>query len=135
MQTNYWEEREMAHPILEFHEKKMQDTGLPEWIREIKCPFCKEPISLRAFRSVQLCFNTRNFGEIAIEVFCDDCEKMDTVYFRTKIDNIADFIKCLQGSSNLPKDYVVEEEMYDMNYNNILELMATQTSEEKHDHS
>jgi len=123
----------MSDPLLSFHEKQMEKMSLPKWIKDIKCPFCNQKGPLRTVRKIQLCLNTRNFGEVAIEVFCDDCKKMDTLYFRTKMDNVADFASSLMGSVEMPPESVVEEKMYKMNYNNILEKMMTSKSEENND--
>jgi hypothetical protein len=133
MENNYWDEQYMEDPLLKFHEEQMKKMDIPKWIKDIKCPFCKEKIPLRAIRNIQLCLNTRNFGEIAIEVFCDDCKKMDTLYFRTKIKNLSCFIDCIQDSCEMPYEPVVEEDMYKLNYNNILELMVKLKSEENND--
>lgn len=120
----------MEDPLLKFHEGRMKEMGFPDWIKEIKCPLCKKQIPLRAIRSIQLCLNTRNFGEVAVEVLCDDCRNMDTVYFRTKMDHVADFVACLKGSYSMPPDPILEEDMYKMNYNNILEIMVGNTKKE-----
>jgi len=131
MESNFWEEQRMQDPLLKSHTDKAEKMQLPEWIREIECPFCNEQVSLRAIRNIQLCLNTRNFGEIAIQVFCDDCKKMDTLYFRTKIDHVNDFVGYLKGQSEMSSDSVLEEDMYRMNYNNVLEGMVNDTKEEK----
>lgn len=126
----------MGDPILKVHSDEMEKMDFPEWITEIECPFCKEQVDIRGIRNIQLCLNTRNFGEIAIEVFCDDCRKMDTLYFRTKIDNISDFVGCLRGQYgqyNVPPEPIVEESMYKMNYNNIMEIMAANSKKESKD--
>lgn len=134
MLNSYWEEQDMADPLIKFHEKQIEKMGLPKWINEIECPFCNERISSRTVYNIQLCLNTRNFGEIAIEVFCDDCKKMDTLYFRTKIKNIADFIECLGGQGDVPEESVIEEEMRKQNYNNILEEMYKTKNEDGKNH-
>lgn len=121
----------MSDALLSFHEEQMEKMSLPKWIKDIECPFCNRKISLRAVRNVQLCLNARNFGEIAIEVFCDDCKKMDTVYFRTQIDTIAGFVKYLKGRP-MEEEQVLEEKMYKMNYNNVLHKMMTTKKEESH---
>jgi len=133
MINSYWEEQDMANPLIKFHEEQIAKMGIPEWIEKIKCPFCNEKVSPRTIYKIQLCLNTRNFGEIAVEVFCDDCAKMDTLYFRTKISNISEFIDALQGNCEIPEPPVVEEEMRKMNYNNILEGMYKTKSEENYD--
>ena len=120
----------MEDPLLKLHGEQVGKMELPEWIKEIECPLCKKQVSLRAIRKIQLCLNTRNFGEVAIEVFCDDCRNMDTLYFRTKMDHISDFIACLRGLCTMPLDPVLEEDMYKMNYNNMLDIMINKSNEE-----
>ena len=121
----------MEHPILNFHEKQVGKMNLPEWVTAIDCPFCEEDIALRAIYNIQLCLNTRNFGEVAIEVFCNKCKKMDTVYLRTKLTSIDEYIECLKGIQDMPQDVIVEEDMFKMNYNNVAEQMAQQQYEDK----
>ncbi len=82
MQNNYWEEQNMPNDVSDFHKILMAEMNLPKWIKKIKCPFCNKELSLISIRNIQLCLNTRNFGDIAVEVLCNDCSKMDTLYFR-----------------------------------------------------
>ncbi len=133
MQNSYWEEQEMKNPILEFHNQQIEAMGLPIWIKDIKCPFCKRNLPPRGVYNIQLCLNTRNFGEIAIVVFCDECKKMDTLYFRTNMTCLKEFAFALAGEYEMPKETVVEESMYKMGYNNILEKMVSQKNEENND--
>jgi len=141
MKSNFWEEQTMDSGISDFHEKLMDKMQLPYWIEDIKCPFCDKELPLRSIRNVQLCLNTRNFGDIAIEVLCDECSKMDTLYFREGCEHISDFtqkLACFEPgrvSDGLePREAkskpVLEKEMYDMKYNNVMEKMATEQTEE-----
>ena len=124
MISNYWEEQKIDKAITEFHESQVKQMNLPEWIRNIKCPFCNKEMPLRSIRNISLCLNARNFGEIAIEVLCDECVKMDTIYFRTEIKTMPEFVSFLE--SDIIKSDVnslLEEEMYKANYNNIIAKM------------
>jgi len=123
MENSYWEEQDMGKSISLYHEAKMADMKLPTWILNIRCPFCKKPIPKRSIRNIQLCLNTRNFGEIAVEIICDECKKMDTVYLRTKISGLSQFIDCLSQNESPSEQLVLEEEMIKLNYNNLLEKM------------
>ena len=128
MRNNYWEEQHMSINILDFHESLMSKMGLSKWIKDIKCPFCEKEIPLRSIRNIQFCFNTRNFGEIAIEVLCEDCAQMDTLYFRMNCKNINDFIEKLSPKEELDIlkiDPILEKNMYEMQYNNVAEEMFT----------
>jgi len=133
MESNFWEEQVMEDSLLKTHTEKVDKMHLPNWIKEIKCPFCNKNVESRAFRNIQLCLNTRNFGEIAIQVFCDDCKKMDTLYFRTKVGSINDFIGYLKDFSEKSLKPILEEDMYRMNYNNILEIMSNNEEERNDD--
>jgi len=128
VQNNYWEEQNMSNNVSDFHKILMAEMNLPDWIKEIRCPFCNRDLSLISIRNIQLCLNTRNFGDIAIEVLCNDCNKMDTLYFRKGAENISDFINHLMfwdNNDNNPKpDPIIEEEMYKMQYNNVVEEMV-----------
>ena len=132
MLNDYWEEQNMDKKIALFHEDKMEEMELPEWILNIQCPFCAKPIPKRSVRNIQLCLNTRNFGEVAVEILCDECRKMDTLYFRTNgaVKNLSHFISYINGTCNLLANPILEEEMFKMNYNNVVELMLTQNKEE-----
>lgn len=128
VQNNYWEEQNMPNDVSDFHKILMAEMNLPKWIKKIKCPFCNKELSLISIRNIQLCLNTRNFGDIAVEVLCNDCSKMDTLYFRKGAENISDFINHLMfwdKDDNNPKpDPIIEEEMYKMQYNNVVEKMV-----------
>jgi hypothetical protein len=122
MINNYWEEKNMSKEILDCLNLKMEKMNLPNWIKEIHCPFCNLKLPLRSIRHIGLCFNTRNFGEMTVEVLCDQCSKMDTLYVRVDISNIEQFIDFLNGKD--PKaSLVIEEDMYIMKYNNIVSKM------------
>jgi len=137
MKNNVWEEQRMLTDVSEFHEKIMSDMDLPKWIKDIKCPFCGKDIPLRSIRNIQLCLNTRNFGDIAIEVLCDDCSKMDTLYFREKCKHISDFVNVLLSYDDGKRENIspksapiLEEEMYKIQYNNVMEKMIKEQTEE-----
>ena len=129
MINSFWEEQNMNQDIYLFHEKQMEKMDLPQWIKDIKCPFCDKELHLRCIRNIQLCLNTRNFGEIAIEVLCDRCSKMDTLYFRENCENLKDFCNYLvrleiNSPIKTPKNNpVIEEDMYKMQYNNLMNKM------------
>ena len=122
MHSNFWEEQNMSFDIAEFHEKLAKNMDMPLWIRNMACPYCKRKLPLRAIRNISLCLNTRNFGEVSVEFHCDDCSKMDSVYYRTKINNIIDFINILKDS-NMVKEPILEDEMYKRKYNCAIERM------------
>jgi len=122
MLSNFCEEQNMADKILEFHEKELQKWDIPKWAN-VKCPFCSKKLPLRSIRSITLKLNTRNLGDIAVEVFCPYCSKMDTVYFRKEVDNVLHFADLLDDDS--PKtEPVTEEKMYQMQYNNLTDKMV-----------
>ena len=123
MLNDWWEEQDLDARIKLFHDVQSSNMALPKWVCAIKCPFCNKELPHRGVRNIQLCLNSRNFGEIAIEVFCDDCSKMDTLYLRTKIKNLDQFMEILSDPSLPSEDPVIEEEMYKKNYNNIIEEM------------
>jgi len=124
MQNSYWEELDMEQSISEYHEQELQKMNIPNWIQAIHCPFCDVEVPLRAIRKISLCLNTRNYGEISVEVACCSCAKMDTLYFKENINDIYDFINLL--SNGQPKSGpMVEESMYKARYNNLIEKMIT----------
>ena len=125
MLNDHWEEKGMPSEISDFHEASISKLDLPEWIAAIKCPFCQKELPMRSIRTVGMKFNARNMGDIVVEVLCDDCSKMDTLYFREQCD-IPKFINLLSGVHSPSSDPVIEEEMFTLNYNNLLEDMASE---------
>lgn len=123
MISNYWEEQEMADPIYVFHEDMLKHMKIPQWAN-IECPFCKCALPLRSIRSISLKFNTRNLGDLAVEIICDKCQKMDTVYFVQEIETVSDVIPLLTGEKQPKNKPILEEEMYKLNYNNVLDKMT-----------
>jgi len=111
----------MSNDIISLkHEKMCEEVKFPQWIKDIRCPFCQTELNHRSVRKVILNTNTRNFGDISVEVFCYDCGKMDTVYFRGLADNMDEFINYLKDKKP-ESDCIVEEDMYKMQYNNVVE--------------
>lgn len=125
MLNNFCEEQKMEDRILQFHEKILGNYEIPKWIKDIKCPFCKKELPLRSIRSVSMKFNTRNLGDITLEIFCVYCSRMDTVYFKGAAEKISDFIEILSGNKELKSKPVIEEDMYKAGYNNVMEKMIT----------
>ena len=123
MINNFWEEKAMSNDINVFHEKLLRKMDIPKWVN-LDCPFCKKLLSLSSIRSFGVKFNTRNMGDLFIEVLCTECSKMDTLYFRNQIDTINDFILFLNGQKEPTGEPVIEEKMYAMNYNNVVERMV-----------
>jgi len=112
----------MSDDIKEYHEKVNASFKIPEWAL-IDCPFCKNKIQHSGVRNIGLCLNSRNLGDISVEFHCDECVRMDTVYFRREINySVAEFRAFLIGAYK-PSNPVVEEEMYQLKYNNLIERM------------
>ena len=117
--NNYWEDLNMSLDLKEKHNEIIEEMNIPNWAL-IKCPFCNKQLNHRSVRSVQLLFNARNIGDVAIEICCDDCKKMDNLYFKSAANNIQQFIDLLNGK-DIEKEPLLEENMYKSNYNNLIE--------------
>ena len=130
MKNNFWEEQNSKDYVYEYHESVMEGVGLPEWAK-IDCPFCEKKIPLRGIRNIGLKFNARNFGDVTVEFLCEDCEVMDTVYFRYNINNIEDFANLLCNKNGLDTmcTPIVEEKMYKMQYNNLMERKSKEVGD------
>jgi len=128
MRNNFWEEQTMPPNIAEFHEVVMSEMEIPTWMN-IDCPFCNKKLPLRSIRSVSINFNTRNLGDISIEVLCDECGQMDTVYFREEIAKLPDFIDFIKGERKPKGLPILEQQMYTMRYNNVVEKMVERQTE------
>ena len=125
MLSNFCEEQHMSDKISQFHEETLKSFNMPKWMK-VKCPFCHKDLPLRSIRSVAMRFNTRNLGDITLEVFCVHCSKMDTLYFKSEVSNILDFIEVLHGNQELKSQPILEEDMYKKGYNNVMEKMITE---------
>ena len=122
--NNYWEEINMSQELKKMHEKFVKHMGMPIWSR-FNCPFCNEKLGYRALRSVSLCLNARNIGDIAVEFCCDKCKKMDTMYFREGIESIHEFIGLLSDNTETKSTPLIEGKMYELQYNNLAEKMIS----------
>lgn len=120
MLNSFCEEQRMNDDIHSFHEKELKKIGIPKWAN-INCPFCNKNLPLRSIRSIGLKLNTRNMGDLVVEIFCSHCSKMDTLYFRKEVSSIVDFCQFLSGEKTPQTKPFIEEEMYKMQYNNIVE--------------
>lgn len=97
--------------------------GLPSWA-VLKCPYCKEEMSLTSVRSISIKLNPRNVGDLCVEFLCSKCEIGNTLYFRKEIGSMEDFVKLLNGSKSPAVAPIVEEEMYKQKYHNTVEAMV-----------
>lgn len=122
MLNNFCEEQYMEDKVGQYQEKILQTCEIPKWMN-VKCPFCHRDLPLRSIRSVSMKFNTRNLGDIVLEIFCVHCSKMDTLYFKSETNNISDFIALLSGNKEPKSQPLIEEDMYKMGYNNVVEKM------------
>jgi len=125
MKNNFWEEKKMDSSINDFHEASLEKMKIPEWMN-INCPFCSKELPLRSIRSFGLKFNTRNKGDLFIEFLCEDCGLMDTVYFRKQIKEVSDLNEFISGEKVPDCKPVLEEDMYKLQYNNVVEEKASE---------
>jgi len=120
--NNYWEDKDMSEELKKVHNNEIDKMEMPSWAF-FSCPFCGEDLDARALRSVSLCLNARNLGDVAVEFCCDKCSKMDTMYMREGIDTIHDFIDLLTEDTDPKSEPLLEEKMYSLQYNNLVERM------------
>lgn len=123
MLNNYWEELDMLENITEFHEKELENYNLPEFVKKLHCPYCKEKLSLSSIREIGMKFHSRNIGDVIVQFCCCKCRKLNTLYFRKQASKIEEFIKVLSNEKQVDTEPVIEEDMYKMNYNNLVESM------------
>jgi len=134
MTSNYCEERDMNSKILEFHEQRMLDMHLPRKLTDLVCPNCLKQYDISSIRNIGLCLNTRNFGDISVEVFCNKCSTLETLYFRENIQTISDFGYVVKANNAITSEPLTEEKMYSSGYNNIVQqMMLAETQKEKKD--
>lgn len=128
MESNFYEEKDMRDGLLDFHQKMSEGMGIPDWAL-VKCPTCRKRIKENGVRQISVCLNARNFGDIAVEYYCKKCGIMNTVYFQKAIEKSLDELTDYISDGKIPtKDPVVEEEMYKLGYNNIVEKFLKENS-------
>lgn len=126
--NSYWEDQGMSDELKKCHNETVENMGVPHWAI-FDCPFCEEKLDPRAVRSISLCFNARNIGDVAVEFCCDKCSKMDTMYFRQAAKDTEEFAHLVDSNryGHTPKspksDPLIEEEMYALQYNNLVEKL------------
>jgi len=120
MKSNYWEELDMNNKIKQFHGKEVEKMGPPDFINFL-CPHCNKKIQSHGIRDISLKFNTRNIGDISVTFNCDDCLIMDTVYFRKAVSSLQEFAECVNNNKKLDSEPLIEEEMFKLRYNNLME--------------
>lgn len=134
MTSNFCEEKTMDEKVLDFHSQKMVEMKLPYFIREISCPHCLKKLEIASVRNIGLCFNTRNFGDIAVEVFCGGCSRIETLYFREDIKTIQEFCDTILENIPMKSEPLTEDKMYSLGYNNIVQqMMCADKKQEKKD--
>lgn len=119
MLNNYWEELKMTN-ISELHDKVIAGMNVPKWMNELKCPYCGKIQPLRSIRSFGLKLNSRNIGDLFVDLCCYECKSLNTLYFRSETKNIGEVIKILTEKTPATTP-LIEEEMYAQRYNNLLE--------------
>ena len=120
MKSNIWEERGLGSNVSEVHENELSDWEMPQWMI-VDCPFCGKKLSHRSVREFGVKLNPRNLGDIFVLVLCEECELMDTLYFRQEVGSVPQLIPFLSGDKNPVNKPIIEEEMYKMRYNNLIE--------------
>ncbi len=121
MTNSFWEEQTMKIDVLDYRTKMIESMNLPKWMCNIICPYCKKSMSLDAVRFVGLQLNARNIGDISIEFFCNECKKMDTIYYIREVEDSSEFCQYLSDEKQPKNDPVLEKTMYKMQYNNVME--------------
>ncbi len=121
--NNVWEEQNMSEQLSVFHEKLVSNMDLPQWIK-MECPYCHQILPWRSIRTVGFKLNARNVGDVVVEFCCDNCHRMNTLYFRQEIENISDFLALMSGKTTPKNEPLIEENMYLAKYNNLVEKMV-----------
>ena len=124
MISNTWEElsaNNFKH-IGRFHERFLEEMGIPKWMN-LDCPYCNEKLGLHSIREFGLKLNPRNMGDIFVQICCDKCEKMDTLYFKSEANTLSTFAALISGYLIPKSKPMLEDKMYKANYNNLLEKL------------
>ena len=122
MKNNVYDEKDMSRALKETHEKTIEKIGLPDWMKDLSCPYCQKKLNLSGIREVSLCFNARNFGDISMEFHCENCGVLDTLYFYKATENLEDFFDLMKNNKKPNSIPILKEKMYKLGYNNLLEI-------------
>ena len=108
-------------------EEYAKNVGLPKWMN-LDCPYCNAKLGLRSIREFGLKLNPRNFGDIFVQICCDECKKLDTLYFKAEAYTVEEFIGMINGTFQPLAKPMLEDDMYKANYNNLLDLIHNRMS-------
>lgn len=78
--------------------------GIPEWILEDgnrkprKCAYCSKDLDIESIRSVGVCLNAQHFGDIQIEILCQECSSSYHLQFRKMCNTMSEFCMFLDGT-------------------------------------
>lgn len=126
--SNSWEEIKASgfKNIAPNHESVLNTMEIPKWMN-VNCPYCNVKLDLRSIREFGLKLNTRNIGDIFVQVCCEECGKMDTLYFKSEANTITEFINIINGNNSPKSVPMLEDNMYKENYNNLLEKIYAES--------
>ena len=122
MKNNVYDEKDMSLSLKETHEKAVEKIGLPDWIKDLRCPHCVKKLNLNNIREVSLCLNARNIGDVSVQFHCESCGVMNTLYYRQSVESVDAFCDLVKNNKKPDSRPVVEEEMYKLGYNNLVEI-------------
>ena len=127
MHNNSYEElvspKTQSEVINETHEAILtKQIGMPTWLKDITCPYCKDPLSSTAIRSIGVKLNPRNIGDLFVEFLCMKCKMGNILYFKKEIRCMLDMCDLLiDRYPPQEKNPITEEEMYKQKYHNTIE--------------
>jgi len=116
--------------VNEHHSDMVKSIGLPSWMFALKCPFCKEQLGKASIRAIVFKTNARNIGDLCIDFVCCACKQGDYIYFRKLFKTSADMNAIVDGKSVPSEEPILEEAMYSLQYNNVVEDMLKEKQNE-----
>lgn len=120
---SWWEDLNMEKDLKQIHQDVVEEMNIPEWM-SLKCFHCGDKLPQRCIRSISAFFNSRNIFDVGVQVCCENCGIMETLYFRNAIKSMKEFSDVILGKCSDEFKSIVpirEEEMYKIQYNNLLE--------------
>jgi hypothetical protein len=131
MKNNFCEEQTFEERVNKYHSKEVDSYSVPDWAH-VDCPHCENTnLPASSIRNITCRLNARNIGDISVEIYCNKCEIMDSVYFRSQFTNMKEFSEFLDGTRSPDCEPVVEEKMYRTQYNNLVEKMRQEENKEE----
>lgn len=128
MKFNLCEDMNISDIVKKSHCNIIGEMKLPEWTKNISCPFCKNPLLDTDLRSICFKLNPSNVGDLCIEFLCSNCQCGDYLYMHSQFKSAKEAVEIITEEKKIDvSKFVVEEEMRKHFKNNSLDVLNAKT--------